>query len=80
MNCQPINCGAPSSPDNGSVTGRNFNFNRRVKYQCDIGYTLVGEEIRTCTAIGDWSGIDPVCEPVSCGDLEDITNGKVCFS
>lgn len=32
-----------------------------ARYSCDMNYTLVGEENRTCGDDGNWSGIQPQC-------------------
>ncbi|XP_012938062.1 sushi, von Willebrand factor type A, EGF and pentraxin domain-containing protein 1 [Aplysia californica] len=77
--CRPVICGPPPSPDYGTVTGRLYRFNSVVSYQCDLGYSLKGKETRRCSEDGAWSGDDPVCEPVSCGGLEDIRNGQVFY-
>ena len=31
-------------------------------YDCDPGYTVIGNSVRTCQADGAWSGEEPVCE------------------
>ena len=33
-----------------------------VNYTCNTGYTLNGNNTRTCQASGAWSGSDPTCD------------------
>ncbi|CAG0885690.1 unnamed protein product [Darwinula stevensoni] len=48
------------------IQGRKYLIGSKVKYTCDIYYTLRGPRVRTCRANGKWSGPDPLCEP-ECG-------------
>ena len=57
-----ISCGpAPDAPANGQrrVSGRIFQ--STVTYTCDSGYTLQGDNTRTCMANKRWSGSAPTC-------------------
>ena len=57
--------------DDGSVTysvaeGDPLVFGTRATYSCDMGYSLMGEEIRTCggngsSVVGEWNGTEPTC-------------------
>jgi cysteine-rich repeat protein len=40
-----------------------------TSFWCDIGFELVGPTERICLANGSWSGSQPVCQLVSCGEL-----------
>ena len=33
-----------------------------VTYTCNTGYTLNGNDMRTCQASGAWTGSDPTCD------------------
>ena len=44
-------------------------YNSVATYFCDIGHTLMGDNIRTCLANGDWSGRQPSCT----GKLYSVT-------
>ena len=69
-----ITCPTPSDPTNGMVTfggstpvGGMLDFNVVATYQCDTGYALVGDEMRTCTGdgsstMGAFTGEQPTCE------------------
>nr|CAG4648642.1 EOG090X05QS [Polyphemus pediculus] len=37
-----------------------------IEYTCEAGYHLIGDNLRTCLADGQWSGSDPACDPVIC--------------
>ncbi|CAG5134438.1 unnamed protein product, partial [Candidula unifasciata] len=75
--CVPLDCGQPPALRHGSITGDIYKYNYIIDYQCTTGYVLVGEESRRCEESGKWSGSNPVCQPVSCGDVPSITNGQV---
>lgn len=60
----PVDCGAPVSPPNGSVTNDGTTYGSTARYACDPGYMIVGASTRTCMANGTWSGPAPTCVPV----------------
>ncbi|XP_027385859.1 CUB and sushi domain-containing protein 1-like [Bos indicus x Bos taurus] len=45
-----------------------------------MGYQLQGSAERTCLLNGSWSGLQPVCEAVSCGNPGTPTHGKIVSS
>ena len=45
-------------------------FESIAEYGCNEGFTLSGNQSRTCQADGTWSGVDPVCVPLT------ISGGK----
>ena len=54
----------PLSLSNGIVTVTGINPGDIANYNCNVNFTLVGSDIRTCEAsgnIGSWSGSDPEC-------------------
>ena len=57
-------CGGLSSPGNGSVSTeeQTTTYGQVANYTCNPGYTLIGEQSRTCQQDGNWSGSPPVCE------------------
>ena len=57
-----INCGNPSTPTNGQPTLSNTTYNSVVTYACDVNYTLLGSDSRTCQSDGQWSGSVPQCK------------------
>lgn len=52
------------SVSNGSAYGD------QVKYSCHSGFHLVGEAMRICSELGDWSGTDPLCKGMTLNCLD----------
>lgn len=53
-------CIAPSSVPNGTLFIHSDGGN--VDYQCDVGFSLHGDSMRSCTVDGSgWSGEQPFC-------------------
>ncbi|HJL00732.1 MAG TPA: EGF domain-containing protein [Polyangiaceae bacterium LLY-WYZ-15_(1-7)] len=75
--CAPVDCGAPSTPADGSVDVTETTFGSTATYACGAGFTLVGMMERTCEADGTWSGDDPICTSIDCGPLGNPANGSV---
>ncbi|XP_064399559.1 uncharacterized protein LOC135346009 isoform X2 [Halichondria panicea] len=91
--CEPITCPAVPSPSNGSTNFSgssanqigNYIFNVVATYNCDTGFSLVGNSSRTCTGndssimgFFDWSA--PTCEAITCPPLTAPTNGFVTYN
>ena len=51
-----IDCGCLGNPGNGTVSLSNTTYNSEARYSCNTGYTLTGENMRTCQNSGLWSG------------------------
>lgn len=73
--CFPANCGRPPIISNGRVTGTNYGYNGKVKYECNVGYTLVGIPTLICGGDGLWDYPPPRCDIVMCDPPEDISHG-----
>ncbi|XP_003387839.1 PREDICTED: sushi, von Willebrand factor type A, EGF and pentraxin domain-containing protein 1-like isoform X2 [Amphimedon queenslandica] len=78
--CQEISCGTLADPKNGNVKFSSTSVGSTAEYSCSAGFLLVGDKIRTCQSNREWSGMAPVCRPLSCGRLESPQNGKVIIS
>ena len=53
-----------SNPDNGNVTWTGLTNGSTATYTCDSGYQLTGDQIRTCSSTGVWSGQEPSCTSI----------------
>ncbi|XP_032826473.2 sushi, von Willebrand factor type A, EGF and pentraxin domain-containing protein 1-like [Petromyzon marinus] len=76
IRCVPVDCGEPATIDRGYVSGNNYSFGAVIAYSCERGYYIKGEKKRTCQSTGEWSGKLPSCQPVSCGEIPQIDNGR----
>ncbi|XP_069779037.1 sushi, von Willebrand factor type A, EGF and pentraxin domain-containing protein 1 isoform X2 [Narcine bancroftii] len=77
VQCIPVRCGEPPVIERGQVSGTNYSFGAIVAYSCSRGFYVKGNKKRACQADGEWSGRLPSCQPVSCGDPPQLTNGQV---
>ncbi|TRY57481.1 hypothetical protein DNTS_014228 [Danionella cerebrum] len=66
IGCIPVRCSKPDSIEKGYVSGSNYSFGAVIAYSCDKGYFIRGEKRRICKANGEWGGVLPTCQPVSC--------------
>ena len=53
-----VDCGALGNPGNGVVSFTDTTYN---SVACSTGYTLTGDDTRTCQSSGLWSGCEPTC-------------------
>ncbi|XP_076368032.1 sushi, von Willebrand factor type A, EGF and pentraxin domain-containing protein 1-like isoform X3 [Tachypleus tridentatus] len=75
--CILVDCGQPRVITNGQghlMNGTTI-FQAMVKYTCLRGYRIVGNPVRQCLSSGNWSGEEPMCIVVDCGQPAVITNG-----
>ncbi|CAH3145902.1 unnamed protein product, partial [Porites lobata] len=69
------NCRSPGDINHGLKIGNNYTHGKRVRYSCNLGYTLEGEAELTCVD-GRWNTATPKCKAVECGNPGKPTNGK----
>ncbi|MBN3314648.1 CSMD3 protein, partial [Atractosteus spatula] len=70
-------CGDPGVPAHGEREESDFKIRSKVRFTCATGYILYGSAERMCFPNGTWSGRQPSCKPVQCGNPGTPTNGKV---
>ncbi|KAB0351992.1 hypothetical protein FD754_016849, partial [Muntiacus muntjak] len=73
-------CGDPGTPAHGSRLGEEFKAKSLLRFSCEMGYQLRGSAERTCLLNGSWSGLQPVCEAVSCGNPGTPAHGRIVSS
>ncbi|XP_075718053.1 CUB and sushi domain-containing protein 1 [Rhinoderma darwinii] len=76
----PGMCDDPGIPAHGSCLGNEFKTKSLLRFSCEMGYTLIGSMERTCLSNGSWTGIQPSCDAVSCGNPGTPANGMIIFS
>ncbi|XP_059573553.1 complement receptor type 2 [Alligator mississippiensis] len=74
VQCFPAPTIANGKHDSQAVEA--FTSGMSVSYQCDPGYTLIGEAQLHCTASGAWSHLAPQCEEPRCPPPPSIANGN----
>ncbi|XP_048772939.2 protein lev-9-like isoform X3 [Ostrea edulis] len=77
MSCTPVNCGFPYTVENGRIEGIDFTFPHSVKFVCNEGYKLMGNETTTCQANGQWSSESPSCAAIDCPTLKSPAGGRI---
>jgi hypothetical protein len=69
-----IDCGPLGDPANGEVSVSSTTFSSVATYSCNTGYTLTGDDMRTCLETGLWSGSELTC--ITQSDLHDMCSDK----
>ncbi|XP_018585768.2 sushi, von Willebrand factor type A, EGF and pentraxin domain-containing protein 1 isoform X1 [Scleropages formosus] len=77
IGCVPVRCSKPVGIERGYVSGTNYSFGAVVAYSCHKGFVIRGEKRRTCQANGQWGGVLPSCQPVSCPSPPLLKNGYI---
>ncbi|ELU17721.1 hypothetical protein CAPTEDRAFT_146194, partial [Capitella teleta] len=73
--CQIVLCPAPQAPPNGAVSASRTSYRSVASFSCKSGYVMDGHSQRTCQANAHWSGSQPICNPVNCGNPGTPVNG-----
>ncbi|ELW48605.1 CUB and sushi domain-containing protein 3, partial [Tupaia chinensis] len=73
-------CGDPGIPAHGIRLGDSFAPGSLMRFSCEAGHALRGSSERTCQADGAWSGTQPECGVISCGNPGTPSNARVLFS
>ncbi|KAJ7417533.1 hypothetical protein WISP_63915 [Willisornis vidua] len=75
--CKPIQCPRPKVILNGKYSFTSFHYGQTVRYFCDRGFQLQGEETLRCLETGEWSTEVPSCKAINCQPPQPIENGFV---
>ncbi|XP_031134127.1 CUB and sushi domain-containing protein 3-like isoform X1 [Sander lucioperca] len=70
-------CGDPGTPAHCSREAGNFKVRSKVRFTCAVGHTLYGSAERICFPNGTWSGRQPFCKPVQCGNPATPAYGRI---
>lgn len=62
MSAIVVDCGELNLLANGNVDVPSTTYDSVATYTCDDGYTLMGNDKRTCQNSAMWTGSDPSCE------------------
>ena len=55
-------CSCPIRPSDGTIEGCTGIEGSSIAYKCATGFQLIGNDTRTCTPSGEWTGIAPRCD------------------
>lgn len=75
--CNPVDCGAPPTVTNASVSRTATTYGSSATYACDTGYAMSGTSALTCQADSTWTRPGPACTIVDCGSPPKIASGSV---
>ncbi|XP_077382387.1 CUB and sushi domain-containing protein 3-like isoform X4 [Festucalex cinctus] len=70
-------CGDPGTPAHASREAGNFKVRSKVRFTCSVGHTLYGSAERICFPNGTWSGRQPFCKSVQCGNPGTPAHGRI---
>ncbi|KAA8591557.1 hypothetical protein FQN60_016931, partial [Etheostoma spectabile] len=70
-------CGDPGTPAHCTREAGNFKVRSKVRFTCAVGHTLYGSAERICFPNGTWSGRQPFCKPVQCGNPATPAHGRI---
>ncbi|XP_028329615.1 sushi, von Willebrand factor type A, EGF and pentraxin domain-containing protein 1 isoform X2 [Gouania willdenowi] len=59
-------CGSPEQILHGKTVEHSLNTGRAVEFQCERGYSLVGDPLVVCIGGKTWSSAFPTCQPKPC--------------
>ncbi|XP_067944561.1 sushi, von Willebrand factor type A, EGF and pentraxin domain-containing protein 1-like [Watersipora subatra] len=73
--CHKVNCGPPPVVDNSKRQVYGHSYNDTVKYECDGGYEMIGDDTIICQETGYWT-VHPGCKALTCDGPPKIENAK----
>ncbi|XP_071821508.1 sushi, von Willebrand factor type A, EGF and pentraxin domain-containing protein 1-like isoform X3 [Apostichopus japonicus] len=74
--CRRKSCGDPGFLLNGRRIGTSFLYLDSVRFECDLGYRLVGRDVTHCQTDQDWSHPPPTCQVVRCPSVQNPLHGQ----
>ncbi|XP_013391007.1 sushi, von Willebrand factor type A, EGF and pentraxin domain-containing protein 1 [Lingula anatina] len=80
--CERIVCTMPQANEHVQILNpqKGYAFGEQLVYRCDEGYEIRGPETRVCQqdqeTTGKFSGFNPLCEAVSCGEPGTPQHGE----
>ncbi|XP_037529737.1 CUB and sushi domain-containing protein 3 isoform X2 [Rhipicephalus sanguineus] len=75
--CLQSYCTMLSPVPSSSLDVQGRRYGDRAHYKCDIGHKLIGNDTRYCQLGGTWSGDDPTCKYIDCGEPRPLEDGDV---
>jgi len=57
-----VDCGSPQAIINANPVFSTTLYGDTVRYECNLGYELVGNDILTCGSDQSWAGVTPACQ------------------
>ncbi|XP_045171993.2 sushi, von Willebrand factor type A, EGF and pentraxin domain-containing protein 1-like isoform X2 [Mercenaria mercenaria] len=72
--CEQIFCSHVKPPENGYVVNTPTNeVGTSIKFACNVGHDISGDDMMTCRTDGKWSpSAPPTCTPKDCGEFESL--------
>ncbi|XP_070554568.1 sushi domain-containing protein 2-like [Ptychodera flava] len=70
-----VSCGFLPTPANGSMIVDKYTEGGIATFTCNQGFKSTGSEQRACLGNGSWSGTQPECRAVDCGDPDPVSHG-----
>ncbi|XP_067945459.1 sushi, von Willebrand factor type A, EGF and pentraxin domain-containing protein 1-like [Watersipora subatra] len=74
--CTKVNCGPPPVVDNSKRQVSGHSYNDTVRYECDVGYEMIGDDTIVCQETGYWTA-HPDCEAITCGVPSMLDNVRL---
>ncbi|CAN8001467.1 unnamed protein product, partial [Ixodes hexagonus] len=75
--CQLSFCSELTPTPSSTVKVQGLRFGDRARYTCNTGHKLIGNDTRYCQLGGNWSGDEPTCKYIDCGEPRPLDDGEV---
>ncbi|XP_078716988.1 C4b-binding protein-like isoform X1 [Lampetra fluviatilis] len=76
--CQPVSCPEIDATEKLVFQlSLQYQYQSRVTYSCEAGFSLIGNSFQDCLESGTWSASKPICKDVKCTTPQwDINHGQ----